>query len=139
MFDLLDLKSRSSVRKCLPFATCLGILLIPGVVEAKTVYVNGSIVKAGKGTSWSTAFKYLRDALDQTTAGDQIFVAKGTYFPDDGESGFFGDREMSFELNGQKIYGGYAGTGANPSQRNPAVNKTVLSGAIWGGANASDF
>lgn len=139
MFDLLDLKSRSSARKFLPFAACFGMLLLPGVADAKTVFVNGSITKPGNGTSWSTAFKYLRDALDQTSTGDQIYVAKGTYFPDDGKSGFFGDREMSFELNGQKIYGGYAGTGANPSQRNPSVNTTILSGAIWGGANASDF
>ncbi|RYD23656.1 MAG: hypothetical protein EOP88_03265, partial [Verrucomicrobiaceae bacterium] len=122
----------------MPFVACCGLLL-PGMAEARTVFVNGAVAKPGKGGSWSTAFKYLRDALDQTRSGDVIYVAKGTYYPDDGESAFYGDREMSFELSGQKIYGGFAGTETTLSQRNPAVNLTSLSGAIWDGENASDF
>lgn len=122
----------------MPFVACCGLLL-PGVADAKTVFVNGAISKPGKGANWSTAFKYLRDALEQSSPGDQIFLAKGTYFPDDGETASFGDREMSFEVKGQKIYGGFNGTETSLSQRNPSVNTTTLSGAIWGGANASDF
>lgn len=121
-------------------AFSLGLLVLAsGNLTAKTVYVNGKASASGNGTSWSRAYKYLRDALDHTRADDKILVAKGTYYPDDGESGSFGDREFSFELKGQKIYGGFAGTESNIAQRNPKTNPTILSGAIWSGDNASDF
>ncbi|NJR41335.1 MAG: hypothetical protein HC767_00455 [Akkermansiaceae bacterium] len=58
-------------------------------------------------------------------------MAKGTYFPDDGRTGIIGDRELSFELSGQKIYGGFAGNETSLSQRNIQANPTSLSGAIW--------
>ncbi len=58
-------------------------------------------------------------------------MAKGTYFPDDGRSGLFGDRVLSFELNGQKIYGGFEGNESSLAQRNIQANPTSLSGAIW--------
>ena len=120
----------SSVRsaKSLMVAT---LFLCAASAQAKTVYVNGSVTKPGKGTSWAGAYKYLRDALDHSSSADVIYVAKGTYYPDEGESGSFGDREDSFELKGQKIYGGFAGTESAPDQRNPQANVTVLSGAIW--------
>ncbi len=139
MFDFLDLKSRHSVRMFPSFLAVSAVLLLSGVAEAKTVYVNGAISKPGKGATWATAYKYLRDALDDTKAGDVINVAKGTYYPDDGKTGVMGNREMSFNLNGQKIYGGFSGAGTANLQRNPTANPTILSGAIWGGANASDF
>lgn len=107
------------------------LILGSGAAQAKTVYVNRAVATPGKGTSWSDAYRYLRDALDHSASGDQIYLAKGTYYPDDGETGDYGNREMSFELKGQKIYGGFAGSGANPSQRNSGANPTILSGAIW--------
>lgn len=120
-------------------AIVFAMLAASGNVDAKTLYVNAKAAPGGKGTSWSSAYKFLRDALDHSVSGDQIFVAKGTYYPDDGASGFFGSRRMSFELKGQKIYGGFAGNETSLAQRNPAANTTILSGAIWSGDNASDF
>lgn len=108
------------------------LFLGSAVAQAKTVYVNGAISRPGSGTSWATAYKYLRDALDHSSSADTIYVAKGTYYPDDGASADFGNREESFELNGQRIYGGFAGTETSPSQRIPKTNSTILSGAIWG-------
>lgn len=93
--------------------------------------MNGAISKPGNGTSWAGAYKYLRDALDHSSSKDVIYLAKGIYYPDDGASGNFGDREDSFELKGQKIYGGFAGRETTLEQRNPQANVTVLSGAIW--------
>ncbi|MEO5916670.1 MAG: hypothetical protein ABIS50_20755 [Luteolibacter sp.] len=93
--------------------------------------MNGAVAKSGKGTSWKDAYKYLRDALDHSSPEDVIYLAKGTYYPDDGKSGSFGDREMSFELDGQKIYGGFVGKETSLSQRNPKANPTILSGEIW--------
>jgi predicted outer membrane repeat protein len=107
------------------------LLLCTDIMHAKTVYVNGAVAASGKGDSWSTAYKYLRDALDNTAFPDNIFVARGTYFPDDGKSGSFGKREFAFELNGQNVYGGFAGNETSLAQRNIQANPTSLSGAIW--------
>ena len=104
-----------------------------GSAGAKTVFVNGAVSKSGNGTSWASAYKYLRDALDNSKSKDVIYLAKGTYYPDDGASGNFGDRQDSFEIKGQKIYGGFAGRETDLEQRNPQTNVTVLSGAIWDG------
>lgn len=120
------------------FALCALMILSSGA-DAKTLYVNGKVKASGKGNNWASAFKYLRDALDNSSSGDQIFVAKGVYYPDDGKSGKYGNREYAFEIHGQKIYGGFAGTETKITQRNPAANPTILSGAIWSGDNASDF
>jgi hypothetical protein len=126
---------RSAARSVGLFA----LLLFSGLADAKTVYVNGAAKANGKGASWATAYKYLRDALDKTVPGDVIWLAKGTYLPDDGKSAIIGNREMSFDLKGQRIYGGFTGTETSLSQRNPTANPTILSGEIWGGASASDF
>ncbi len=99
--------------------------------DAKIIFVNGASATAGNGVSWASPFIYLRDAIDNSLPGDQLYVAKGTYYPDDGVTGFYGDRELAFEVNGLKIYGGFAGNEASLAQRDPVANPTVLSGEIW--------
>lgn len=108
----------------------LGIFL-QGAAAAKTIYVNGAKATSGDGSSWDSSFVYLRDALDVSVAGDVVFVAKGIYYPDDGKSGYYGDRELSFEVNGVNIYGGFAGTESTIDERDVAANPTILSGEIW--------
>ena len=115
-------------------AALAGLLLSATAMDAKTIFVNGAAATTdGSGASWATAYKYLRDALNNSLPTDQIYVAKGTYYPDDDRlnAKLFGNREIAFELVGQKIYGGFAGTETNISQRNPALNPTILSGEIW--------
>ncbi len=63
-----------NVGKKLPITRCIAgvgkstvftlLLLCSDIVHAKTVYVNGAIANPGQGTSWASAYKYLRDALD---------------------------------------------------------------------------
>ena len=117
------------VRKGVVLAT----VLVGSVVaaDAKTIYVDGAVATPGNGTTWNRAYKFLRDGLDASVRGDQIFLAQGTYFPDDGISGEFGNREMSFDLDGVKIYGGFVGNETSLDQRNVLANPTTLSGAIW--------
>lgn len=125
---------RGELHKWAALAT---VVLAAAAADAKTVYVNNAIVTSGNGTSWATSFKYLRDALASTASGDQIWVAKGTYFPDDttgpDQVALFGNREASFDIKGQEIYGGFVGTETNLSARNPVTNPTLLSGEIWPG------
>ncbi len=147
MFELQGLVKKRTVDGIVPWsprsavqvAVVFSMFALSGLAGAKTFYVNGQVRESGKGTSWATAYKYLRDALDNSGADDEIYLAKGTYFPDDGATGLIGDRELAFELKGQKLYGGFSGTESKFNQRDPVANPTSLSGAIWTGANAIDY
>jgi hypothetical protein len=107
------------------------VLLGATAADAKIIYVNGADTTPGNGTTWAASFKYLQDALKVAVAGDSIYMAKGTYYPDEGKDVFGGDRELSFELNGLKIYGGFAGGETSLDQRNTVANPTILSGEIF--------
>ncbi len=85
------------------------------------------------GLSWRTAYPNLQDALAVAVDGDEIWVAEGVYYPDEGGGQSNNNRGASFALkNGVKIYGGFAGTETERSQRQPSTNVTVLSGDIDG-------
>lgn len=107
-------------------------LLCQSLADAKVVYVNTAAAAAGGGTSWPTACRFLQDALDLTVAGDEVWVAAGTYYPDDGAAVTTGDRTASFTLKQDvKLYGGFAGGETDVEQRNPETHPTILSGGIW--------
>ncbi|MCJ7549700.1 MAG: FG-GAP-like repeat-containing protein, partial [Anaerolineae bacterium] len=81
---------------------------------------------AHDGHSWATALTEFREALVVAGAGDEIWVAEGTYTPTDD-----GNRGASFALaEGVKIYGGFSATEVWPHERDWASNLTVLSGDI---------
>ncbi|MES2922803.1 MAG: choice-of-anchor D domain-containing protein [Verrucomicrobiota bacterium] len=123
---------RLSPKGALPkWAALAAVLLGSAAADAKIIYVNGAIAAPGNGTNWTKSYKYLRDGLDASAPGDVIYLAQGTYYPDDGSSGEFGNRELAFDLEGVKVYGGFNGTETNLNQRNPLVNVTTLSGGIW--------
>ncbi len=85
------------------------------------------------GISWTLAYTNLQDALAVAQAGDEIWVAAGVYYPDEGGGQTDNNRGASFAMkNGVEIYGGFAGTETERSQRQPRVNVTVLSGDIDG-------
>ncbi|TVR87877.1 MAG: hypothetical protein EA411_06465, partial [Saprospirales bacterium] len=93
------------------------------------VYVDSSNVNGGDGLSWVTAYSDLQDALEFACQCDsaQIWVAQGTYYPTDDTN----DRDASFELcNNVSVYGGFAGTESDLSERNWDDYETVLSGDI---------
>ena len=78
---------------------------------AKVVYVDDNASSGGDGTSWATAYKYLQDALADVNATDEIWVAEGTYKPDQGAGKTAGDRLATFNLvNGIDMYGGFIGS-----------------------------
>ncbi len=84
------------------------------------------------GTSWKWAFTNIQDALDTATTADIIFVAEGTYKPDQGDSVTPGDRTASFELkNDISLIGSYAGYwNVNPNARDIDAYTTTLSGDL---------
>jgi uncharacterized repeat protein (TIGR02543 family) len=108
----------------------LAVLLVVGTANAKVIYVDDNASEGGDGTSWASAHKYLQDALADVNASDEIWVAEGTYKPDQGAGITEGNRTVSFNLvNGVGMYGGFKG---RETTRTPLGdgNQTILSGEI---------
>jgi len=92
--------------------------------QAAIYYVDQSNSSGTEdGLTWATAFTDLQSALTlmSLTAGDEILVAQGVYYPSS-----VADPDVSFELvNGVELKGGYPSGGG---VRNPNANSTVLDG-----------
>src|SRR5262249_49166895 len=101
------------------------------VLEERTVpsavwYVNAAAAGHHTGMSWAHADPGLRARLAAARPGDQVWVAQGTYKPTGGT-----DRTASFALkDGVAVYGGFAGTETQLTQRVLAQHETLLSGDI---------
>ncbi|WP_193213649.1 right-handed parallel beta-helix repeat-containing protein [Luteolibacter marinus] len=110
-----------------------------GAFEASSpIFVNAAATGADDGTEWEHAFVSLQDALAASSFGDEIWVATGTYFPDEGAGILDNNRSVAFNLqNGVRIYGGFAGGETRRAQRNLVRNPVVLSGAIVPGGGAT--
>jgi hypothetical protein len=91
------------------------------------------------GTSWNQAFKNLQKALSVANSGDEIWVAKAVYYPDNGGPYPLDSRNAVFTLkNGLALYGGFTGTESSLSQRNISANPTILSGDVDNNDTNSD-
>ncbi|MEO7910279.1 MAG: choice-of-anchor Q domain-containing protein [Roseiflexaceae bacterium] len=103
---------------------------------ASVIYIVPGGAGAQTGADWANA-KDLQSALQSATSGDQIWVKAGIYTPSASN-----DRIATFQLkSGVALYGGFAGTETDISQRNVAANVTILSGDLLGndsGAVASN-
>ena len=98
-------------------------LLVSIATSATTLYVTPT--GSGQGNSWATAFGDLQAALKAAKAGDEIWVAQGTYLPSRH------NRSASFHIPNQvRVYGGFNGTETLVSQRNSELYLTVLSGDL---------
>ncbi|PDW01188.1 Ig-like domain-containing protein, partial [Candidatus Viridilinea mediisalina] len=96
---------------------------------------------ANDGTSWANAFPTLQDALAVATSGQQIWVAAGIYYPDEGAGQSNNARSATFLLSeGVAIYGGFAGDETALEQRDweDNANATILSGDIGTPGDNSD-
>ncbi len=97
-----------------------------GAYEGSVVYVDYSATGLANGKAWTDAFTDLQDALASSHAGDEIWVAIGTYMPTTGT-----DREATFHLiDGAALLGGFVGDETSRDQRNWDNNPTILSGDL---------
>ena len=96
-----------------------------------TIYVDRIASGQNNGTSWAHAFTSLQDALAISTSGDEIHVAEGTYYPDEGAVQTDNDRNSNFFIRSSIcIEGGFPAGGGVLAQRDPAVHSTILSGDL---------
>ncbi len=125
----------------------LGLDITFTVQAAAGVYrVDGDAPgPAHNGATWAKAFLTLQDALAVAGNGDEIWIAEGSYKPDEGAGVTSGDRAASFVLTeGLTIRGGFAGYGhMNPDARDFTLYETVLDGDLndndlWGILNVGD-
>ncbi|MFT6280475.1 MAG: hypothetical protein ACJA0U_000595 [Salibacteraceae bacterium] len=98
-----------------------------------TIYVNQSASGLDNGASWTDANVELVDALLSAAAGDEIWIATGTYTPDWNTGIHNGDRNLEFNIPANvKIYGGFNGTENLLSERDWSTNLSILSGDLNG-------
>ncbi len=87
--------------------------------QVHCVKTNGNDALSGQG--WEQAKKTVSSALAAAASGDQVWVAAGMYV------------ECVTVPSGVSLYGGFAGTETDLSQRNWATNLSVLNSYVTNG------
>lgn len=90
--------------------------VVSAFIHGSIIYVNQNATGNNTGASWQHALKSLGRALDESTLDQEVWVAKGTYTSD------------GWITYSKGIYGGFAGTETELSQRNFHQNKTIMTG-----------
>lgn len=99
-------------------------------LQAKRLYVKAGV--QGNGSSWEQAFSHPQEALAIAVAGDEIWIAAGSYAPGV-------DRNAAFIIpSGVRVYGGFHGTEKSFEERNWQVNQTIFSGDLGQPGEMSD-
>jgi len=115
---------------------CMLFVLLAFEVQAQISYVTPTGAGSFDGSSWANAFPgtSLQTAIDAANAGDEVWVAAGTYFTTTTTN-----RNIAFSMrNGVTIYGSFSGTETLLSQRDLTNGLTsILSGEI-GAAGIND-
>jgi hypothetical protein len=112
-----------------------------GTISGDVTQVSGGVHR--EGHSWGTAYKYLNDALtaSELRAGDEVWVADGTYYPDQDKNNTSGTGSPAASFivkEGVSVYGGFGGDEIIRDERNWVNNAAVLNGDIGQQNNPAD-
>jgi hypothetical protein len=131
------------MNKKFTFVFILSLLLsFSHLSSAATYYVDATKPdNSGSGLSWATAKKDIQNAIDLATAGDQVWIKAGVYYPNASPNMTASTtvtatspltaRDYYIQLKtGVSIYGSFAGTETALSQRNISDNPTYIDGDI---------
>ncbi|MFT3680014.1 MAG: choice-of-anchor Q domain-containing protein [Ferruginibacter sp.] len=102
---------------------------------AATRYVKTGSAGTAPYTTWATASNDLQAVINQCVAGDEIWIAAGTYKPNRRADALTvitaTNRNNAFVLkSGVRVYGGFTGTETLLNQRDYDANVVILSGDI---------
>ncbi len=103
------------LRRTILISGCLAIVL-SAQVRGGTVFVDADATGTGDGTSWINARTSVTAGVTGAQAGDEVWVARGTYF---------GTVTLK---DGVAIIGGFDGTETLASESDARANPTYLSG-----------
>jgi hypothetical protein len=103
-------------------ACCAALLLSSGIGRAVTFYVKTNGDDALSGVSWALAKQSITNSMSSASAGDQIWVASGTY------------TQLVTLKPSVALYGGFNGTEAILAERNWKTNVSWIYGASMGPA-----
>ena len=114
------------MKKSFIFFTIL-FMIAYGSAFAGILYVDDSSTcgTSCDGTSWNTAYQSVSNALDAATAGDDIWVAQGTYTVYNSTDTSSSTIQMKENVN---LYGGFSGSGATWNDRDWETYVTILDG-----------
>ena len=86
----------------------------------------------GTGASWANASGDIQNMINTSVAGDQIWIAAGTYKPNRKvhETNLITPYNAFVLKAGVKLYGGFAGTESSLASRNWSSNLSILSGYL---------
>lgn len=124
--SVLD-KSTSLILSLLACALSAGVMLS---ASAATIYVNGSAPAGGNGSSWSTAFNNIGAGLDAATTAATPGTVVDVWVA--GSANPYPMARCNYPLpNNVNLYGGFAGTETQISQRGftgnlPTVQSTLV-------------
>jgi len=128
-------------RRCSYLFAIVVVLFVRPSWAQVIVYVAADAPSGGDGTSWRSAFRYLRDGLQQQLVHGstpvEVRVARGLYRPDQSDLGLAtpGSKNSLFRLWSRvSVLGGFAGPGsADPDERDPSLHLTTLTGVLTTG------
>ncbi len=115
---------------------CIAHWTISAASAQTVLRVDDDAAPGGDGSSWVAAFNSLQDALGAAAATPEprdveLWVACGTYAPDQGAGVTPGDRGATFNLvNGVSLFGGFAGVELNVADRSGVFDLTILTGDL---------
>ena len=118
-------------RLSLPFiriAFLFGFGFFNAQLSGKTVFVDGQASGQETGESWQDAYSLLQDALLETESGDEVRIAEGTYYPDEGIGQIENEVTSSFVIaGGVAVMGGFPSGGG---EQDPTSHPVILSGDL---------
>ncbi|HXK49605.1 MAG TPA: right-handed parallel beta-helix repeat-containing protein [Clostridiales bacterium] len=111
------------------------VLLISNIIFCSVHYISNSGNDLNDGLNWDNSFATIEKGLASSNPGDEIWVSKGTYYPNSSYDLTDSPRYYHLRLkNGIRLLGGFSGDEIygdyDISNRDFLINETIISGNI---------